>query len=187
MVNRFLWLILAVGVAGSSTGRRDLDSVKVEVKKLPAGRIQVDGEAVTDQSPHLIWKLLSGYDRLSEWVPGLTECRTVQMRPRHLILQRGATQLWLFKINFTVTFEVEEVPEKTIHFDAVSGDFLEHRGSWRLQSKGGRVRIRYEATIHPKFFVPPVIGPWLLESQLRQSLEALLEEARKQESVSKTF
>lgn len=39
---------------------------------------------------------------------------------------------------------------------------------WALRDCSGRTCLHFEAELEPRFWVPPVIGPWLMQRQLRE-------------------
>ena len=58
---------------------------------------------------------------------------------------------------------VSTVPEQS--------DFKEGIALWRILPNGNRTHVVFEARMRPAFWVPPVIGTWLLERQINQQLE----------------
>lgn len=51
-----------------------------------------------------------------------------------------------------------------------ASDFRELREHWRIVPDDSGTRVHYAATMMPKFFVPPLIGPWLIKATLRREL-----------------
>ena len=49
-------------------------------------------------------------------------------------------------------------------------DFRYARERWRISGDDRHTRVQYEAELVPDFFVPPLIGPYLLKSRLRMLL-----------------
>ena len=39
---------------------------------------------------------------------------------------------------------------------------------WRLENSSGDTRLLFEARIRPAFWVPPLIGPWVIGRVLRE-------------------
>ena len=155
--------------------------ITVAVKRLGFNQVRITGQAIVQQPSAVVWRVLTNYDHLHEFIPGLLESRVVAQSPTRLFYQRGQGRWWIFSHTVEVTFEIEELPEQEIRFHAISGDFVQHDGAWRLESTDAGVRILYDATIHPRFFLPPILGRRLLKQQLRESLQAIVERV---ESVS---
>lgn len=49
-------------------------------------------------------------------------------------------------------------------------DFSHSHEHWHIYTDNGRTRVRYDAELVPDFFVPPLIGPYILKSKLSRSL-----------------
>lgn len=47
-------------------------------------------------------------------------------------------------------------------------DFRRGEASWDFRDCAGRTCLDFEATLEPAFWVPPLVGPWLLQRKLRQ-------------------
>ncbi len=48
------------------------------------------------------------------------------------------------------------------------GDFREGTGRWRLLPAGGGTRLMFDIDLTPKYWVPPVFGPWLMKKKLTE-------------------
>ncbi len=42
------------------------------------------------------------------------------------------------------------------------------KASWRIWDERGEASLVFEAVLEPDFWVPPLIGPWIMERKLRQ-------------------
>lgn len=62
-----------------------------------------------------------------------------------------------------------------------SGDFREGSGLWRLVSENGGTRLTFDVDLTPSFWVPPALGPWLMERRLA---DETLETARGMERIA---
>lgn len=169
------WLVLGLLIAWSWTVSAAKTPVEVTVKRLGVNRVKVEGHVVVAQPVDRVWQVLTDYDHLAQFIPGLVESRTLAVGPPRLLRQRGSTRWWVFGRTMEVTFQVTEHPQQTITFTAVEGDFFEHQGTWRLEPHGDQVRIAYEAVVRPKFFLPPFLGASLLRRHLTESLQAIVE------------
>jgi hypothetical protein len=70
------------------------------------------------------------------------------------------------------TMEVEQTAQGDILrlAPAPDNDFRHARETWQLEPDQGGTRLRYEAEFVPDFFIPPLIGPWLITRLLREEL-----------------
>jgi len=56
-----------------------------------------------------------------------------------------------------------------------AGHFRSGVERWRTTAADGGTRIIYQAEVRPDFFVPPLIGPWLIESAVDRLLNQVAE------------
>lgn len=59
--------------------------------------------------------------------------------------------------------------------DPAEGDFDLIRERWSLFPEGNTTRVRYQSELIPRFFIPPLIGPWILKARLLTELETTAE------------
>ena len=52
--------------------------------------------------------------------------------------------------------------------DPASSDFHTSLESWRFQSEGTGTLVAYDFEFEPKFWIPPLIGPYMLAEKLRK-------------------
>lgn len=51
-------------------------------------------------------------------------------------------------------------------------DFRSGHSTWELTSLGvGRTRVRMTSELEPRFWVPPLVGPWLIKRKMRGAAE----------------
>lgn len=120
-------------------------------------------------------RLLTDYthlDRLSATVVDSRVLARNAQRTRIAITLRACV-LWMCR---TIN-QVEDVRATTngeIEANAIPAlsDFNYLRERWRILPDDGGTRVRYEAAMVPKFFVPPLVGPWLMKIRMRDELRA---------------
>lgn len=124
------------------------------------------------------WDVLTGYDRLPEFIPDMSASRTLEREgPDALVLQSGRAGLGPFKQDFSLTLAVHEVLRQSVTARAVAGDFRRFESTYRLRTDGiGHTWIEYSAAIEPKAGIPPLVGLPLMRSAIRAQFEALVAE-----------
>jgi hypothetical protein len=50
-------------------------------------------------------------------------------------------------------------------------DFSYGRADWQFRPAGAATQLHFSAELEPAFWVPPLIGPWLVERSLREEAE----------------
>ena len=150
------------------TARRDGNAVIVEA------------QALLHAPLHLIWEVLTGYDRYAEFVPDLQSSRVLS-RDHHsaLVEQRGTAGFFLFRFPLEVQLAVTELPFERVICEAVSGNFKEFSGEYRLLAEGDVVRFGYRGRMVPAFRLPPLIGLPALRASVERQFGALVDEVER--------
>jgi ribosome-associated toxin RatA of RatAB toxin-antitoxin module len=169
-----LWLLLlvlpATGHAAEisvQTTRHD-DSFEVEA----TAEIEAD---VADA-----WKVLTDYDRLAEFIPGMRESRVVSRDGSNVVVdQRGEASLLFFTFPMRVRLAIEEYPYDRIVSNAIFGNLKEMHGVYHLEARDARLRLRYEGKFTPDFGVPPLIGTLLVRGTVERQFSAMVREIEK--------
>jgi len=177
-------LTSAVTAAGAAT---------VEVTR--HGReFAVEATTQTRASLDTAWRTLTDYERLPQFVPGLTSVRVLRRSQvdgleRLQVEQRGEFR-WLF-YSQPVTVRMDVVHHAPTRVDAraiaAPGDDATHlerfEGRYELESRDDGVRVRYAARIVPRFALPPLIGTLAVRQTVRIQFDAMLAEIERR-SVS---
>jgi len=60
-----------------------------------------------------------------------------------------------------------------LHAEVLPGpsDFSYGRADWVFRPAGGATLLRFSAELQPAFWIPPLLGPWLVERSLREEAE----------------
>ncbi|HSD61575.1 MAG TPA: SRPBCC family protein, partial [Burkholderiales bacterium] len=128
-------------------------------------------------SPRIVWDVLTDYNRIATFVPGLKVSRLLSGAGEPLLLeQKGGIGLAMFSFDIDVVARVEEQPFHTIRFEAVGGNMREMRGEWNVEDLGEGSRLRYRLHVVPGFWVPPVIGPAVIRRNFLDEFDALIRE-----------
>lgn len=147
----------------------------------------VEAIAQTRASLEVAWRTLTEYERLPQFVPGVTSVRVLRRTrldgiERLLVEQRGEFR-WMFYVQpVTVRMDVEQRAPTRVDARAVAapGDDATHlerfEGRYELDATDGGVRLRYVAHIVPRFALPPVIGTLAVRQTVRAQFEAMLAE-----------
>lgn len=87
--------------------------------------------------------------------------------------------VWFFCKRMTQYQQVNELDSGyiVIVLDTSSGDFTYGRLLWHIQADEEQTRVSFSGDLVPDFWVPPLIGPWLLsgvlEEETRKTVEGL--------------
>ncbi|HLF23893.1 MAG TPA: SRPBCC family protein [Burkholderiales bacterium] len=113
----------------------------------------------------------ANYDRYFQSIRESTVLDGAPDNARRVRLRLRAC-VWFFCRTVTFVKDVTEAPNGEIRaqIEPTLSDFQEATEYWRVTSVDGQTQLRYRAALVPDFFVPPLIGPWLLKRQIHASL-----------------
>jgi len=169
-----LWLLLLVCSATAH-------SADFSVKTTRHGdSFEVEAVAEIEADVADAWKVLTDYDRLAEFIPGMLESRVVSRDGSSVVIdQRGEASLLFFTFPMRVRLAIEEYPNERIVSKAISGDFKDMQGVYHLEPRDAGLRLRYEGKFTPDFGVPPLIGTLMMRSTVEQRFGAMVREIEK--------
>ena len=159
-------LLLACGAL--TAGAAEMRSVEVERVD---GRYIMRSEVRFAASVEAVYSVFANYDLSTEFSGAIVESRNIDAveggQPGFYIRNRGCV---LF---FCTSFErygyVEREPYRIIRarVDPARSDFYLSNESWQFKSDGDGTVVTYDLEFEPKFWVPPVIGPYVIKRKLR--------------------
>ena len=174
---RFLWFALAFPALCLPA------DISVQAAR-QGDRFEVEAAAEFEAEVALAWEVLTGYDRLSEFIPGMHSSRTVS-RSKHSVIvdQSGEARLLFFSIPIQVRLEVEEFPYERIVSRAIEGNFKEMSGSYTLEVRGRRLLLHYTGSLTPDFSIPPLIGTILVRKTVEKRFGAMVDEIMRRQRL----
>ena len=172
------WWLLCLAALAPLGLAADTDVADVSVTALRNGEgFDVEASAEFDAGAELAWAVLTDYDRLAEFIPGMNQSRVVS-RDGHAVVvdQSGEASLLFFTFPIQVRLAIEEQPYDRIESRAISGNFRELSGNYRLEVRGTRLLLRYSGRMTPDFAVPPLIGTLLVRKTVAKRFRAMVDE-----------
>lgn len=126
-------------------------------------------------APATVWKVLTGYEEMSQFVPDLNACHVLSRNGNEAIVEQYGTVHFLF-IPKTIHLVVRahETPMSSIDIALVAGDMKLYTSRWELAPQPGGTRIVYRGRLVPDFYVPGLLGARLIRSDVERMLAAVL-------------
>ena len=166
---------LAAGAAAS-------ERIAVKVEK--AGqRVTVDVVVHADVPVAQAWTVFTDYEAMPAFLKNVTQSRVLGRDGNSVTVeQAGAVRVAFMRFAFHAVRHVELAPMREIRSGQVSGDFKEYVSTTTFTptEKGG-VRIHHHGRYVPKAWIPPLIGPALIEAETRRQYEQFLAEIERRE------
>jgi len=159
------WL-LPVAVLGAEQPevdvRRDQDHYLIEIDariEAPAARVMA---------------VLQDFGRLPRLHESITRAEVLAVqdgRSRVHVHLYDCLLVFCMALNQTLVFETgPEAAQLTATMDPAHSDFSYGHMHWALREESPRLtRLHYQAEVVPDFWVPPFIGPWLLQRKFRKA------------------
>ena len=158
-------VLLAVQVPAAGA---DLQKVSVDYEN---DRYRLESRARFDVRPADLYRVLTNYDLFEKFTSAFVESRNLAPdasgRPRFFTRMEGCV-LMFCKTMTRGGHLVLNPPSEIIaigHRD--SSDFHFSRERWVLQEDGDGTLMTYYFEMEPSFWVPPVIGPFVMKRALR--------------------
>jgi hypothetical protein len=162
-------LLLAVALA-SLPARAAEDDGDISVRAIKDGetiRVQVDCPVKASRA--VAWDVLTDYDHMAEFITNLRQSETrMRMGNRLQVYQRGKAARGVLSISFENTREIELVPKTEIRSRMISGDSMPAEFVTRVEERDGIVHLTHTGQYTPSMWVPPGIGPALIEAETRK-------------------
>jgi ribosome-associated toxin RatA of RatAB toxin-antitoxin module len=147
--------------------------------------LQVEASAELEGSLENAWQVLTDYGRLAEFVPDLQVSRVISRDHNTAVVeQKGEARLLFFSYPIDVRLAITEKPREQVVSRAVAGNFREMHSTYALEARQGRVFLRYSGRLEPDFYVPPLIGTYLLRTNVESMFRALVEEIERQQKTA---
>jgi Polyketide cyclase / dehydrase and lipid transport len=116
-----------------------------------------------------VWDVLTDYDNMSSFISNL-QYSAIQGRVDNVlkVRQSGKATRGPLSITFENVREVELRPYTEVRSRLISGDLKASAFTTRLVDVDGLVHIMNSGRYTPKMWVPPLIGPAMIEAETRK-------------------
>jgi ribosome-associated toxin RatA of RatAB toxin-antitoxin module len=173
-------LLLCLLLCCAMPAMAQLPPLEVHVK-----REEVDNQKVFDvtasgavmATPAAVWKILTNYERMPEFVPDLQTTRVVSRNGNEVIVEQLGTARFLFvRRDIRLVVRVTEQPINIIDIALITGDMKQYHCRWELVPipETGGTRILYSGRLVPNFYVPGILGANLVRTDIERMMTAVL-------------
>jgi hypothetical protein len=146
--------------------------------------IEIRASAVLHADVATAWRVLTDYNRYTEFIPDLRVSRVVARRGSIVTVeQSGDAALWLFKMPLDVTFEISEIPPNSLQSRAVAGSLRALVSSYALTPAASGIRLDYVGRVAPGFELFGRIEQVAVEQNVARQLQALADEIERRSAA----
>jgi carbon monoxide dehydrogenase subunit G len=139
--------------------------------------LEIEGRARLAAPIAVAWAVLTDYERLPDFIPGIRSSRVVSRDGATLVLeQAGQVSALFFSLPVEARLAVVETPYQSIASRGLSGSFRSMQGRYDLRAVDGAIELRYSGTIVPETWMPAFLGDGLLAAHVDRQFRALATE-----------
>lgn len=168
---RGLFMIITLCCIGSTHAM----TVKHTDIRYQDGRYYVQFNVLINADKHTVAGLMDDYSRWPQWssvVKKVTVIKQTDARTTLVKLKLNSCLLFFCKSLKKLQTVTRVAPGHLITLTTKDNkDFHYAREVWYASAEGGDTRLIYDAVMEPDFFVPPLVGRWLISSRIRKALQ----------------
>ncbi|NGZ83516.1 SRPBCC family protein [Duganella aceris] len=182
-MKRFL-VFLLLGVTAQAglaqAPRLELPKLEVSVNRVDVDAMhmyEVDATGTVAAPLPKVWRILTGYERMAEFVPDMESCRVLSRNGNEVILEQFGVARFLFMSKaIHLIVRATEQPMSSIDITLISGDMKHYESHWELipVPETGGTRIVYSGKMIPNFYVPGILGSKMIRSDIQRMMNAVL-------------
>jgi hypothetical protein len=146
----------------------DDSDIVVEVRK-EGDTIRVSVDCPVRAPPAVAWEVMTDYENMARFITNLSES-TVRMHlgNRMQVFQKGKASRGPLSISFQNMREIQLVPKSEIRSKLIAGDTMPAEFVTRIEERNGTTHVMHTGSYTPSMWVPPGIGPALIEAETRK-------------------
>ncbi len=161
---------------GGSNAAGDL-SVKTEKR---GDEVHVQARATLAVPLAVIWQTLTDYNRLSEFISGISRSRLIEYRGNAAIVEQfGEAGFLFFKMPIDVTVESLELPPHVIEVRLLKGNLKKLEGRYEIEegaTPADPIILSWRGTIEPEKPLPPLVGELILRNNVTRQFRDMVNE-----------
>lgn len=177
-----LFLLLGVSAAQVCAQAPKPDTSRLEVA---VNRVDVDGQhmyeldasgVVAAPLPR-VWRILTNYERMTEFVPDLESCKVLSRNGNEVMIEQfGVARLLFMSRPIHLIVRATEQPMSAIDIALVSGDMKHYEARWELipMPETGGTKVVYKGRMMPNFYVPSLFGSKMIRMDVEHMMRAVL-------------
>lgn len=136
---------------------------------------QIASSGTVAATPGAVWRILTDYNHLADYVPDLQSAKVVSRDGDKVIIEQlGATHFLFFSRPIHLVVQAREQGQNRIDVSLVEGDMKVYKCSWELRPDGSGTKLVYNAVIEPKFYVPGMVGTSIVRKDISRMMTAVL-------------
>jgi hypothetical protein len=137
-------------------------------------QVVIDVDMLVAATPEETFAVLTDYDHMSGFVKALVSSRIIRRDGNRIeVEQHGHFRFGPFSLDAQNVRAIELVPPREIRSRLVSGDLLSSTFVTRVAADGRMTRVTNHGEFIPDRWMPPFIGPAVVQAQTREQFAEL--------------
>jgi ribosome-associated toxin RatA of RatAB toxin-antitoxin module len=182
MMRFLLFLLLGVTaqVGLAQAPKLELPKLEVSVNRVELDALhmyEVDATGTVAAPLPKVWRILTGYERMAEFVPDMESCKVLSRNGNEVILEQFGVARFLFMSkSIHLIVRATEQPMSSIDISLISGDMKHYESHWELipVPETGGTKIVYSGKMIPNFYVPGILGSKMIRGDIQRMMSAVL-------------
>jgi ribosome-associated toxin RatA of RatAB toxin-antitoxin module len=176
----FLLLGATAQVAMAQAPKLELPKLEVSVNRVELDALrmyEVDATGTVAAPLTKVWRILTGYERMAEFVPDLESCKVLSRNGNEVIIEQFGVARFLFMSkSIHLIVRATEQPMSSIDISLISGDMKHYESHWELipVPETGGTKVVYSGRLIPNFYVPGILGAKMIRSDIERMMGAVL-------------
>ena len=157
-----------------------------DVQVQPVGQgFSVDFSIHTPVSQALAWAVLTDFEHMGQFLPGLTSSQVAERSETMVkVSQAGVVRYGLFSSAFESIREITITPRSQIRSHSIGGT-VQSDSLMQLQPEGEGTHLTYHADVVPGRWFPPLVGPAVARRETSEQFSAMLREMLRRAAPSR--
>jgi len=172
--------LLLLSLTGALQAAED---VSVEARRRDDA-LEVVCRAMLDAPLDLIWKTLTDYDHLAEFIPGMRRSRLLEWRGAVAVVEQVGEAGFLFlTFPIEVTLASTERPPYTLEVSMLKGNLKRLDGAYRIEPQaGGRMLLTWNGIVEAQS-MPPLLGEIVMRSNIEDQFRGMVREIERRDAL----
>jgi len=161
------------------------EDIVVNVRKEGAG-VAIDVVCPVDAPWQIVWEVLTDYPHMPQFISNIRESVVEEQNGNVLhVRQKGKASRGPVTLSYEMLREVELVPQTEIRSRLISGDLKSSDFVTKIVQLGDRIHIVNNGRYVPKVWVPPMVGPAMIEAETQKQFGEFRAEILRRSAMSR--
>ncbi len=180
-IDRYRYALVLIGLLvllGRAVVAQEPQDSQIQITVEKIGKVNVVDVSVSVlATPQQTWAVLTDWDNLTSFMTNIKVSRiNARSGDTVRVKQTVRARVWPFSFDIELDREIELFPYERMQFRLLDGDFEKMEGTVWLVADPPVTKIISHVESIPKFWIPPLIGPIIIERETRDQFRQIIDE-----------